>query len=134
MAEGFARAILGNAAKVSSAGTRPLHIDPFAIAVMRELAIDLRSHRSKSIDDFDAGTLDLVVIVCPDEILPAKLAHVPRLQWAIADPASNDPWISHEQMLGRFRQARDAIRRRVQALATEAPFAYRLPEEEQLLG
>ncbi len=117
MAEGCARVLFGSHAIASSAGTRPLHVNPYAIAVMREHGVDLRSHRAKSVATIDASAIDLVVRVCADAICPPGLAHLAQLQWAIPDPASDDPAITDEEMLVRFRSARDAIRIRVLELA-----------------
>jgi arsenate reductase len=117
IAEGFARGLLGSNAVVASAGTRPKHVDPYAIAVMREYGIDLRSHRAKSVGAIDPAGVDLLVLVCSDDVCPSTLAHVPQFRWSIADPVSGDPTITHDEMLARFRRARDAIRERVLELA-----------------
>jgi arsenate reductase len=46
MAEGLLRHDAGDRFEVFSAGTRPSHVRPEAIAVMRELGIDISSQRS----------------------------------------------------------------------------------------
>ena len=51
MAEGLLRHAAGNRFDVESAGTRPGHVRPEAIAVMKELGIDISGHRSKHLDD-----------------------------------------------------------------------------------
>ena len=57
MAEGLLRHDAGDRFEVESAGTKPSSVRPEAIAVMRELGIDISDHRSKSVDEF----ADLVV-------------------------------------------------------------------------
>src|SRR6266498_4174624 len=52
MAEGLLRQEAGDRFEVSSAGTKPTEVRPEAIAVMRELGIDISHHRSKSADEF----------------------------------------------------------------------------------
>ena len=47
MAEGLLRLDAGDRFEVFSAGSRPSRVRPEAIAVMRELGIDISSHRSK---------------------------------------------------------------------------------------
>jgi len=47
MAEGLLRHGAGDRFEVFSAGTRPSQVRPEAIAVMRELGIDISGHRSK---------------------------------------------------------------------------------------
>lgn len=49
MAEGLLRHLAGDRYDVFSAGTRPSHVRPEAIAAMREVGIDTSSHRSKSL-------------------------------------------------------------------------------------
>ena len=57
MAEGLLRHDAGDRFEVESAGTKPSHIRPEAIAAMKELGIDISGHRSKSVDEF-AGRPD----------------------------------------------------------------------------
>jgi arsenate reductase len=64
MAEGLLRHDAGDRFEVFSAGTRPSQVRPEAIAVMRELGIDISSHRSKSVDDFADKSFDYVLTVC----------------------------------------------------------------------
>ena len=49
MAEGLARARFGERARIESAGSAPSQVSPWAIEVMREIGVDLTSHRSKSL-------------------------------------------------------------------------------------
>ena len=116
MAEGLARQRFGDAVRVSSAGSRPSRVSPFAVAVMRELDIDLASHRSKSVDELDPSGVDLVVTLCAEEVCPVFLSKAARLHWPIDDPASSDPSLSPEAVLERFRTARDVILARLPAL------------------
>jgi arsenate reductase len=46
MAEGLARDLLGSRVEVLSAGSQPATVNPFAIAAMAEVGIDISSHRS----------------------------------------------------------------------------------------
>ena len=52
MAEGLLRHEAGDRFEVYSAGTKPSIVRPEAIAVMREIGIDISDHRSKSVDEF----------------------------------------------------------------------------------
>ena len=70
MAEGLARAILGEHVEVLSAGSQPTKVNPYAIEAMRDLGIDISGHRSKSVDEIDTAQLDLVVTLCADEVCP----------------------------------------------------------------
>ena len=109
MAEGLARQRFGDRVRVLSAGSQPSRVNPYAIAVMREVGVDLTAHHSKSIDDIDAASVGTVITLCAEEVCPVFLGHVERLHWPIADPASSDPALSPDALLARFRAARDQI-------------------------
>jgi arsenate reductase len=110
MAEGLARKIFGERAAVESAGSEPSVVNPYAIEVMRELGIDLTAHRSKSVQTIDPAQVGTVITLCAEEVCPAFLGQARRLHWPVRDPASKDPTLPREEMLARFRTARDAIR------------------------
>lgn len=116
MAEGLARAALGDRVGVQSAGSRPSRVNPYAIEVMGELGIDLSGHASTSVEDVDPKTVDTVITLCAEEVCPVFLGGARRIHWPIPDPASDDPSLSREQMLERFRTARDQIRGRIAVL------------------
>lgn len=120
MAEGLARALFGDRVPVMSAGSEPSSVNPYAIDVMREVGIDLGAHRSKSVLTIDPATVGTVITLCAEEVCPAFLGAARRLHWPLPDPASKDPALSREELLTRFREARDALRERLRALATEA--------------
>ena len=53
MAEGLARHIMGSDVEVLSAGSDPSQVNPYAIAAMAEIGIDISGHRSKSVQNID---------------------------------------------------------------------------------
>jgi arsenate reductase len=116
MAEGLARRRFGDRVRVQSAGSAPTRVNPYAIEVMREVGVDLAGQRSTSVETIDPATVARVVTLCAEEVCPVFLADVERLHWPIADPASDDPSLTREQMLARFRRARDEIEARLEAL------------------
>jgi arsenate reductase (thioredoxin) len=116
MAEGLARALFGDAARVQSAGSAPKRVNPYAVEAMGEVGIDLSSHASKSVETVDPETVDLVITLCAEEVCPVFLGKVERVHWPIPDPASDDPALGRDEMLRRFRAARDEIRTRLTAL------------------
>jgi arsenate reductase len=120
MAEGLGREILGDRASVQSAGSEPSVVNPYAVEVMNEIGIDLRTHHSKSVETIDPATVDTVITLCAEEVCPVFLGGARRLHWPIPDPASKDATIPREEMLARFRRARDEIRRRIEAFAGQA--------------
>src|SRR5258708_21303516 len=64
MGEGLFRHEGGSDWEVPSAGTKPGAVRPEAIAVMKEIGIDISDHRSKSVAEFAGQSFDYVVTVC----------------------------------------------------------------------
>lgn len=119
IAEGWGRALLGERARVQSAGSRPSRVNPYAVEVMREVGIDLTSHASKSVDTIDPATVDLVITLCAEEVCPVFLGKARKLHWPVPDPASDDPSLDRAAMLARFRAAREEIRGKIGRFAAE---------------
>lgn len=121
MGEGLFRAEGGPDVEVFSAGTRPSLVRPEAIAVMKELGIDLSGHRSKSVDEFTGQPFDLVVTVCDNarDTCPVFPAAVERLHWSFEDPAALEG--TEAERLAEFRRIRDQIHQRVKAFFQHAP-------------
>lgn len=119
MAEGLGRMIFGDRIPVQSAGSEPSTVNPYAIEVMRELGVDLTTHHSKSVQAIDAATVGTVITLCAEEVCPVFLGKVTRHHWPVPDPASKDTSIPREEMLHRFRTARDTIRAKIEQLALE---------------
>ena len=117
MAEGLLRHDAGNVYEVFSAGTKPTHVRPEAIAVMREVGIDISGHRSKSVDEFAGQDFDYVITVCDNakESCPIFPAKTKRIHWSIEDPAAVQG--SEEERLAAFRRIRDELRARLQTFA-----------------
>ncbi len=100
---------------MQSAGSKPSTVNPYAIEVMREIGIELAGQHSKSVDTIDASSVGTVITLCAEEVCPVFLGHGERIHWPIEDPATGDS-LSRDQMLARFRAARDELRSRIEAL------------------
>ena len=113
MAEGLLRHEAGDRFEVFSAGTRPSHVRPEAIAVMAEIGLDISGHCSKSADEFVGQDLDFVITVCDNakETCPVFPAAVKRLHWPFEDPAAVEG--SEELRKAAFRRIRDRIHGRI---------------------
>lgn len=109
MAEGLLRSMAGDRFAVFSAGTKPSFVRPEAIVAMRELGVDLSSHRSKSVDEYRDASFDYVITVCDNanESCPLFAGKAERIHWSFEDPAAVDG--GEETRLGSFRKIRDQI-------------------------
>ena len=109
MAEGLLRSMAGDRFAVFSAGTKPSFVRPEAIVAMRELGVDLSSHRSKSVDEYRDASFDYVITVCDNanESCPLFAGKAERIHWSFEDPAAVDG--GEETRLGSFRTIRDQI-------------------------
>lgn len=110
MAEGLLRYDAGDRFTVESAGTKPSTVRSEAIAVMKELGIDITSHRSKHVDAFEGQEFDYVLTVCDNakETCPVFFGKSARLHHSFSDPAAVED--SEEKRLAAFRQVRDELR------------------------
>ena len=110
MAEGLLRHDAGERFDVFSAGTKPSHVRPEAIAVMREIGIDISGHRSKSVGEFTGQPLDYVLTVCDNarESCPIFPGSAVTIHHNFEDPAALQG--SEEERRARFRRVRDEIR------------------------
>ena len=110
MAEGLLRHDAGQRFDVFSAGTKPSHVREEAVAVMRELGIDISSYRSKSVDEFAGQSFDYVLTVCDNakESCPIFPGNTATIHHAFEDPAAFQG--SDQDRLALFRRVRDQIR------------------------
>ena len=113
MGEGLFRAEGGDDFEVFSAGTKPSSVRAEAIAVMREIGIDISRHRSKSVDEFVGQPFDYVVTVCDNarDTCPVFPAGTERIHWSFEDPAAIEG--TEQKRLEAFRRTRDLIHERV---------------------
>ena len=110
MAEGLLRHDAGDRFTVESAGTKPGTVRPEAIAVMKEVGIDITSHRSKHVGEFAGQDFDYVLTVCDNakEGCPVFFGKATRLHHNFNDPAAVEG--SEEKRLDEFRRVRDELR------------------------
>jgi arsenate reductase len=113
MAEGFLKH-LDSTLEVYSAGATPaVRVNPHAIAVMKEVGIDIGRERPKTVEQFLEEPFDFVVTVCADaeRFCPRFTGQVKkRLHIGFADPALAAG--SGPEILEAFRRVRDEIRAR----------------------
>ena len=120
MAEGLLRAIYGDRYEAYSAGVETTTINPNAIAVMKEIGIDISSQHSKTSQEFQDTIFDLAITVCDRAKVACPICSTnlelptqfPRAREVIhesfEDPAAAVG--SEEEKLKVFRQVRDEIK------------------------
>lgn len=114
MAEGIARSLAPASVKISSAGSKPSTVNPFAIQALAEVGIDLTGHHSKSVNDIPPGDVDTVITLCAEEVCPVFLGKAHRVHWGLPDPAGAGS--TPQEQLQAFRGVRDELRRRLAVL------------------
>jgi arsenate reductase len=110
MAEGIANHLLGDRIEAFSAGTEASFVNSRAIAVLREIGIDISDHRSKNVDEFAGERFDLTITLCGDaqERCPLFSGGGERVHIGFADPAKATG--SEEEIMEAFRRVRDEIK------------------------
>ena len=110
MAEGLLRHSAGDRFEVESAGTKPGQVRPEAIAVMRELGIDISGHHSKHLDQFVGQHFDYVLTICDSarESCPLFPGNTINIHRNFEDPAALEG--TEQERLALFRQVRDELR------------------------
>lgn len=116
MAEAILKHFQGHRVFVDSAGVRTGELDPFAVAVMEELGIDLSRHRPKAFDDLEDDSFDLVVTLSPEAhhraIEMTRTTAFDVEFWPTFDPTLIEG--NRDTRLEAFRQVRDALMQRIQ--------------------
>jgi arsenate reductase len=109
MAEGFAREFGKGFIEPFSAGLIAAGVHPRAIAVMKEIDIDISCQKSKTIDEKLLQTMDVVITLCgnAEHACPWTPPGIKRLHWPINDPVGTMG--REEKIMKAFRLARDEI-------------------------
>ncbi len=97
--------------KISSAGSKPSCLNPFAVKALKEIGLDISKHWSKSVDDIPPDDVDVVVTLCAEEVCPVFLGKALRVHWGLPDPAGVGN--TDEERLQAFRVVRDELCRRL---------------------
>jgi arsenate reductase len=113
MAEGLLRHDGGENFVAESAGIAPSFVRPEAIEVMREIGIDISSHRSKPVDELMAKPFDWIITVCDNakQNCPVIPGAARQLHWSLEDPAAVEGDV--KTRLDAFRKIRDDLRKRL---------------------
>lgn len=119
MAEGFAKEFGRGLIEVHSAGLMAAGVHKRAIAVMKEIGIDISEQKSKSINLYLLGQMDIIITLCENAEVacPTTPSGIKRIHWPIKDPVGTIG--TEEEIMNEFRRARDEIREKVQGLIEE---------------
>ena len=119
IAEAILRAAAKDIFEVHSAGSNPAgFVHPKAVAVMKEIGIDISNHSSKHMNDFLKRDVHTVITVCgnADQACPSFPGQLKRYHWEFDDPAKAEG--SDEEVLDVFRRVRDEIKLVFEAYAS----------------
>jgi len=119
MAEGWLRHLAGERFEVSSAGTHPVGLNPGAVEAMKEVAIDISTHRSKHVDEYAGARFDYVVTVCDraKETCPIFPGARTVLHWSFDDSAAAQG--ADDERRAVFRRVRNEIAQRIRRFIVE---------------
>ena len=95
--------------------------DPFVVAVMAEIGVDLEGHRPKRFTELEDDSFDLVISLTPEaESQAVELARGRAIEletWPTPDPTRVDG--SREAILEAYREVRDGLDERIAARFAE---------------
>jgi arsenate reductase len=122
MAEALLHTKAGDRFEVFSAGTEPAAgVNPFAIAAMREIGIDIGAARAKDVGEFlSRAPVRYLITVChdADRRCPSDWPGVAsRVHWPIEDPAAFRG--DEESTRAKFREVREELSRRLDQWVAE---------------
>jgi protein-tyrosine-phosphatase len=119
IAAGLFAQIFGRSIYVGSAGVRKGELDPFAVAVMEEIGIDISRHKPitfEELEDWEGLNFDLIVTLSPEAHHRAleltRTSAVDIEYWPTADPSVAEG--NRAQRLDAYREVREQLLARIQ--------------------
>jgi protein-tyrosine-phosphatase len=123
MAEAIARHYFGREIYFASAGLKRGEPDPFAIAAMEEIGVDLSHHKPHTFEDLEDSNFDLIVTLSPEShhkaLEYARTMAVDVVYWPTPDATAAQG--SRETVMDAYRDVRDRLDRRIKALLSRGP-------------
>lgn len=117
MAEGIMKRLHGTRIFVDSVGIKAGELDPFVVAVMDEIGIDVSKHRAKTFEQLEDDSFDVVVSLSPEaqhkavELTRTNACEVEY--WPTFDASLIDG--NREARLDAYRDVRDDLMRRIRS-------------------
>lgn len=116
MAEGLARHIFPKTVSAQSAGLYPGEVHAWTIEVMREIGINISSHRSKKLEAIAGETYDYVVVLAEPAVEATRMIQSNKLlSWFHPDPAKEPGNAENVKM--EIRRVRDALKTQIEEFA-----------------
>jgi protein-tyrosine-phosphatase len=114
MAAGLAQQMFGQTVTVASAGVQKGELDPFAVAALEEIGIDIARHKPvtfEELEDLEGLNFDLIVTLSPPahhKAMELSRTNPARVEyWPTVDPTAIEG--NREQRLDAYRQVRDEL-------------------------
>jgi protein-tyrosine-phosphatase len=118
IAAGLFAQMFGRAVYVGSAGVRKGELDPFAVAVMEEVGIDISRHKPitlEELEDWEGLNFDLIITLAPEAHHRAleltRTSAIDVEYWPTPDPTGAEG--SRTQRLDAYREVRDLLSARL---------------------
>lgn len=113
MAEGIANHFWGDQIAAFSAGTQASFVNSAAVEVMKEIGVDISTHRSKNLSEFDGQNFDYVITLCgsANETCPLYIGGTKKTHIGFDDPAKAQG--TKQDILREFRRVRDGMNERL---------------------
>lgn len=115
MAEAILKSLHGRRIYVQSAGVRAGEPDPFTVAVLDEIGLDLARHRPRDFEAIEDSYFDLVISLAPEaqhRAVELTRASATELEfWHMPDPSLVEG--SREVRLEAYRDLRELLIRRL---------------------
>lgn len=113
MAAAILRHLAGRRCYVESAGVRAGELDPFVVAVMDEIGIDVSAHKPRTLAELNDTSFDLIVSLSPEAHHQAleltRTMAVDVEYWPTFDASLMVGQGNREQTLQAYRQVRDLL-------------------------
>jgi len=120
MAAALLQQMFGRAVYVGSAGVQKGELDPFAVAAMEEIGIDITRHKPvtfEELDELEGLNFDLIVTLSPPahhKALELTRTHSAQVEyWPTVDPTVTEG--NREQRLDAYRALRDQLLAQIRA-------------------
>jgi protein-tyrosine-phosphatase len=123
MAEAIARHYFGREIYFASAGLKRGEADPFAIAAMEEIGVDISRHRPHTFEDLEDSNFDLIVTLSPEAHHKAleftRAMAVDVVYWPTPDATAAQG--SRDAILAAYRDVRERLTLRIRELLGRGP-------------